>query len=202
MENAIRNLPTLKNKKLPCIFKVAISSTEYEFLVKKFIFNKISKRFYIYLDTNDSSKNAKFFHKNIRLRIKIKNSRYFLEFKKRGETKDEVLDEVSAEEFSKILEGVLPDGKVKLKLTELNMLLSFKPIDTVESERQKTNFHGGHLILEKTNNGKNGETSFQIEFRSEEIFSSTEINRLLTEELEVTNLLKDKTKLQKFWENR
>ena len=191
-----------KKKKSPCIFKVAISPAEYILLTEKFKFKKIPKRLYIYLDTSDSSKDAELFCNNIRLRIKIKDSEYFLELKKRGDDKSEVSDVISIEEFQQILSGTFPEGNVKRKLIELGTFIPVKPVDTVKSRHQKTEFHNGYLVLEKTTTNHNKEVDFQVEFRSEKSFSEDEVRHLITEELGISNTSKDRTKLQKFWKDR
>lgn len=191
-----------KKKKPPCIFKVAVSPAEYILLTEKFKFKKVPKRLYIYLDTSDSSKDAELFRNRIRLRIKIKDSKYFLELKKRGDSKAEVSDSVSIKDFQQILSGTLPDGNVKNELIELGTFVPVKPVDTVKSKHQKVKFHDGYLVLEKTTTNHNKETDFQLEFRSEKPFSEEEVRHLITEELGISNISKDRTKLQKFWKDR
>ena len=189
-------------KKFPKIFKVEISPENFALLLKKFNFKEPKTRSNVYFDTSQSSEEAKLFHNGIRLRVVIKGSDYFLELKKNRGDNCEVAMRISFDEFKLLLDGILPEGKVRDKLIEMNSLFPLKLVGETTSKTQKVKFHDGQLILDKTSDVNNSNIYYHVEFRSDKVTSDDDTKRAILKELGIPDNLYTISKLRKFWENK
>lgn len=192
----------IKKERPPLQFKLQISLEEYSRIIESFDFKEVTVRPYIYFDTSDSSKEAELFDNNIRLRIKMKDTEYFLELKKRDEETYELRDILSEEQYNLMLKGVFPEGEIKRKLIENGLFHPVKVVGSTETVRHKGDFHNGKIIVDKTTNKETGKSSYTIEFRSKYDLLKEELDSIVTKELGVANNPVVKNKLGRFWEDK
>ena len=192
----------IKKERPPLLFKLQISLEEYSRIIESFDFKEVTVRPYIYFDTSDSSKEAELFDNNIRLRIKMKDTEYFLELKKRDEETYELRDILSEEQYNLMLKGVFPEGEIKRKLIENGLFHPVKVVGSTETVRHKGDLHNGKIIVDKTTNKETGKSSYTIEFRSKYDLLKEELDSIVTKELGVANNPVVKNKLGRFWEDK
>jgi uncharacterized protein YjbK len=163
-----------KYGKPPCWFKAQVSSAEYEGLIKGYNPTDIKEMVYFYFDTDLDSREAKFLSSRVRLRIRLGRRKHVLELKNRPAS--DISQIISFSELNSVFQGVVPNGPVKDRLTQLNLPNLVLLIGTAHTIRAKKLFHDGTLVLDQTVNA--GQAHYQIEFRSDKSFSDREIQTI------------------------
>lgn len=204
MQEYLKNNPTnssleIKQKK-PYLFKIQISPEKYLLLQKKFNFKKIKESSHFYFDTNKEASEAKLFKQKIRLRVKIEDNKYLLEFKKKDEKIFEITQPISPKDFEDILKGIFPEGDIKKELNKLDSSFKLEQVGTSTSTKSKADFLEGVLILDKTIYDHNNSKSYGIEFRSLKSYSEDKIKDIINKKLEIIDIKINKTKLELLWE--
>src|SRR3989344_6874214 len=180
--------PENLERKLPVVFKIDITPEEYAFIKENFKFEDLHiDLHYMYFDTDLSSRKAALRKNEIRLRVKLKKSKYFLELKRKRKKSEagkenedfELGDEISPEAFREMVRGNLPVGTVKDKLIKLGLFAPMQLMHTTHTTRRKIDFHHGELVIDATDydSGKD----YQIEFRSDRIFTQDKIDKIKAE---------------------
>lgn len=162
-----------KYGKPPCLFKAEVSADEFRLLVK--FFEGRGDWFqatYIYFDTDMCCQKAKLYQRRLRLRVRIKDGLYSLELKDYNNLRHrEIAQRIGEEDFRNLLQGVLPTGEIKRRISLLSLEVPFRCVNLANTIRKKIHFEGGILVLDQTN--WHGEECHEVEFRSENPILST-----------------------------
>jgi uncharacterized protein YjbK len=153
-----------KYGKPPKIFKVGITASLYESLIKEYEASDIKDMIYVYFDTSVNPEEASLRKIEARLRLRIKNGKYSLEFKRKKQGSiEEIKQELNHEEACSLFQGYMPTGKIKVELDKLQ-IKTICNIKSTQTRRAKKPFRGGILVLDKT--CSRGKIFYEIEFRS------------------------------------
>jgi uncharacterized protein YjbK len=152
---------------------------------------------YFYFDTSLKKEEAQLLQSNIRLRVRIKEQKCSFELRNyQADTYQNFLQEISWAEFNFFLQGELPKGVVKEELLAIGLEAPLILIGSSQTVRAKKPFYGGKLIIDKTTNLN--QDSWQIEFRSEQKFSSYMIGKI-KRELGISGRCCFVRKLKRIW---
>ena len=188
-----------KHGKPPCIFKYDISLTEYTRLFNTYYQRaKEKEMIYLYFDTDNRKEKAELFNSNVRLKLRVREEAdYSLELKSKiSYPSEDLFQFILIPELELLIQGCLPDGKIKDKLSDLNLLQQVLWINTSHVKRLKILFHDGVLVLERTANFNL--ITYQVEFRSDKLISNYK-RQIIKNELNLYGRLKFCSKLKQIW---
>ena len=184
--------------KPPCLFKVNISTLEYQLFTHYYKSNEIKEMWYLYLDTSLYLEEAQLCRAKIRLRVRIRENHISLElkYKENGKSKN-YSQPISLFELNLIFQGSLPNGTIREIINDLNYLNKFVLVSATHTKRAKRYFGEGILVLDQTVSAHS--TFFQIEFRSDKHFSVQDLLKI-KEELGILRAGRSISKLSQIWE--
>ena len=189
--------PGKTHGKPPCLFKMDISYSKYESFVRYYKKADTKEMLYLYFDTDLRLEEARLFRSNVRLRARIRGDRYSLELKHKTENLSQSYSQpISLFELNLMLQGSVPNGEIRKKLLDLNLLDKVLLIGTAHTTRAKKSFQEGILVLDKTISSS--EAHFQIEFRSEQPVSDEKL-LAIKKELDIPGSSLFLGKLKRIW---
>lgn len=162
--------PLAKPKDLSRQIRDRIDTTEYERLLEEHFSNspeEISK--YYYFDTDKQAANARLLAQRMRFRLRVRIDSILLQFEERdkGEKNELVQEIVSPEQVAAIVEGNIPDGPIKERLSSIGVTGQLQMVGMTESIRRTAEILNGYAELERTRY-PDGKVFNQIEYRSQD----------------------------------
>lgn len=162
--------PLSKPKDLSRQIVDRITETDYERFLKEHFADapeEVSK--YYYFDTDAQVANAQLLSRHIRFRLRLRVDSILLQFEESREgEKEELLQEViSPEQVEAIVQGTIPDGPIKARLSALGITQPLQMVGMTESTRHIAEILNGYCELERTRY-PDGKVLHQIEYRSKD----------------------------------